>query len=403
VLVVFGTRPEAIKLAPLILMLENSALFRPLTVVTGQHRRMLDDVLDLFAIRPDFDLDIIEQRQTLSGVTARSLSGIAPIMEGERPDLVIVQGDTATTFAGALAAYHAGLPVAHLEAGLRTHDPREPFPEEMNRRLTAQLTDVHLAPTQSTKTNLVAEGVDPSQIFVTGNTVIDALLRARELAVDYGHPALRDLDRDSRRVLLVTAHRRESWETGLQAVGRAIAEIARSAPDLLIVLPVHPNPQVRAAVVPAVEGLSNVRVLEPLPYGAFVRLMNRAHLILTDSGGIQEEAPALGKPVLVLRGATERQEGIAAGVARLVGTDTGEIVRSVQTLLEDERTYERMATSVSPYGDGHATARVVASLAYLVGAGPRPDDFSPAESVEEEAEREPRLATPGAKLGALEA
>jgi UDP-N-acetylglucosamine 2-epimerase (non-hydrolysing) len=399
-LVVFGTRPEAIKLAPLILMLETSAFFRPLTVVTGQHRRMLDDVLDLFAIRPDFDLDIIDQRQTLTSVTARSLSGIAPILEAERPDLVIVQGDTATTFAGALAAYHAGIPVAHLEAGLRTHDRREPFPEEMNRRLTTQLTDVHLAPTQSSKTNLVAEGVDPSRIFVTGNTIIDALRRAKELAVDYGDSALVDLDQDPRRVLLVTAHRRESWGTRLRAVGRAIARIARSTPDLLVVLPVHRNPRVRAAVVPAIEGLSNVLIVEPLPYGAFVRLMNRAHLILTDSGGIQEEAPALGKPVLVLREATERPEVLTSGVARLVGTNPDEIVRVVLTLLEDDRTRERMAVPVSPYGDGHASARIMATLAYLAGAGPRPNDFSPSEHIEVAPEREP--LAPTAQCGAPE-
>lgn len=376
-LVVFGTRPEAIKLAPLITALASSSLFRPITAVTGQHRRMLDDVLRLFAIRPDFDLDLIEHGQGLTGMTARTLSGLAPIIDSERPDVVVVQGDTAATFAGALAGYHARVPVVHLEAGLRTHERDEPFPEEMNRRLTAQLADAHLAPTASTKRNLLAEGVDDARIFVTGNTVIDALRQVRQSVLDYGHPALRDLDEDPRRVLVVTMHRREAWGTRLEAVGRAVAEIARSRPDVLVVCPLHPNPIVRAAFLPAVDGISNVRVVDPLPYGAFVRLMDRAHLILTDSGGIQEEAPSLGTPVLVVRSVTERPEGIVSGAVRLVGTDTDEIVHSVEDLLDDADAHGAMAVAVSPYGDGRATARAVGALAHLVGAGPRPDDFEP--------------------------
>jgi len=374
---IFGTRPEAIKVAPVLKLLERSRSFRPVTVVTGQHREMLDQVLDLFSIVPDHDLGILEPRQTLTAVTTRALEGLAPLMESERPDVVLVQGDTTTTFAGALAAFYHQVPVVHLEAGLRTGNPYSPFPEEVNRRLTSELTSLHLAPTLGNKANLVAENVDPARIVVTGNTVVDALHQAARLNGDYADPALDRLDDDRRRVVLVTAHRRESWGAPLAAVGSALAEIARSDPDLLVVFPIHRNPAVRETILLAVAGLPNVLVVEPLSYAGFVRLMNRAHVILTDSGGIQEEGPCLGKPVLVMRDTTERPEAVAAGSVELVGTDTARIVSAVRRLLDDELAYRQMATAVNPYGDGRAAERAVAALAHLFGLGPLPEEFSP--------------------------
>jgi UDP-N-acetylglucosamine 2-epimerase (non-hydrolysing) len=375
VMVIFGTRPEAIKLAPVVLALEESPLFHPVVVVTGQHREMLAQVLDLFAIEPDHDLGILEPRQTLTSITTRALTGLEPLFDLERPDAVLVQGDTTTTFAGALAAFYRQVPVFHVEAGLRTCDLASPFPEEGNRQLTTRLASLHLAPTLGNKANLVAENVDPSQIVVTGNTVVDALLQAVHLSGDYGDPALADLDSDPRRVILVTAHRRESWGDGHAAVGRALAEIARTEPDALVVFPIHRNPVVREAVVPLLDGLENVRVVEPLAYGGLVRLMRRADLILTDSGGIQEEGPSLGKPVLVLRDTTERPEAVAAGTVRLVGTEETAIVGATRTLLHDENEYTAMANAVNPYGDGRAAERTLGAMAHFFGLGERPKEF----------------------------
>jgi UDP-N-acetylglucosamine 2-epimerase (non-hydrolysing) len=377
VLVVFGTRPEAIKLAPVLAHLERSPLFEPVVVVTGQHREMLTQVLDLFSIAPDHDLDILEPRQSLTSITTRALTGLEPIFATERPDAVIVQGDTTTTFAAALEGFYHRVPVVHVEAGLRTCDLDAPYPEEANRQLTARLTSLHLAPTLGNKANLVAENVDPSRIVVTGNTVIDALLQAVDLSDDYGDPHLADLDEDRRRVILVTAHRRESWGEGHAAIGRALAEIARTEPDVLIVFPIHCNPIVREHIQPAVAGLENVRIVEPLEYRGLVRLMRRAHLVLTDSGGIQEEAPSFGKPVLVLRETTERPEAVAAGTVRLLGTEETNIVGAVRTLLHDQSEYAAMANAVNPYGDGRAAERSVAALAHFFGVGERPDEFAP--------------------------
>jgi UDP-N-acetylglucosamine 2-epimerase (non-hydrolysing) len=377
VMVIFGTRPEAIKLAPVIVSLEDSPLLEPVIVVTGQHREMLAQVLGLFAIVPDHDLGILEPRQTLTAVTTRALAGLEPLLETERPDAVLVQGDTTTTFAGALAAFYQRVPVVHLEAGLRTGDLAAPYPEEANRQLTGRLASLHLAPTLGNKANLVAENVDPSRIVVTGNTVVDALLQAVERSDDYGDPALAGLDDDPRRVVLVTAHRRESWGAGHAAIGRALAEIARTEPDVLVVFPIHRNPVVRETLVPLLAGLPNVRLVEPLAYGGLVRLMRRADLILTDSGGIQEDGPSLGKPVLVLRETTERPEAVAAGTVRLVGTEETSIVGATRTLLHDERAYRAMANAVNPYGDGRAAARALAAMAHFFGLGPRPEEFMP--------------------------
>jgi UDP-N-acetylglucosamine 2-epimerase (non-hydrolysing) len=375
VMVIFGTRPEAIKVAPVLVQLERSPLLEPVVVVTGQHREMLAQVLELFSIVPDHDLGLCAPGQTLTSVTTRALAGLAPLLEAERPDAVLVQGDTTTTFAGALAAFYQQIPVVHLEAGLRTGNPYSPFPEEVNRCLTTRLASLHLAPTLGNKANLVAENVEPERILVTGNTVVDALLQAVELPGGYGDPALDDLDADPRRVVLVTAHRRESWGEGHAAIGRAVAEIAAGEPDVLVVFPIHRNPVVRETILPALEGLANVRVVEPLPYRGLVRLLRRSHVILTDSGGIQEEGPSLGKPVLVMRETTERPEAVAAGTVRLVGTDEAQIVGAVRMLLHDELAYASMANAVNPYGDGRAAERTVAAITHLLGLGPRPEEF----------------------------
>lgn len=377
VMAIFGTRPEAIKVAPVIAELERSPHFDPIVVVTGQHREMLAQVLDLFGIVPHHDLDLCAPGQTLASITTGALTGLTPLLEAERPDAVLVQGDTTTTFVGGLAAFYQQIPVVHLEAGLRTGNPYSPFPEEVNRALTTRLATLHLAPTEGNKRNLLAENIEPENILVTGNTVVDALLRAAELPGGYGDPALADLDDDPRRVVMVTAHRRESWGEGHAGIGRAIAEIARTEPDVLIVFPIHRNPVVRETILPALEGLDNVRVVEPLGYRGLVQLMQRAELIVTDSGGIQEEGPSLGKPVLVTRDTTERPEAVAAGTVRLVGTDELQIVGAVRTVLHDPREYAAMANAVNPYGDGRAAERTVAALAHLFGVGPRPDEFLP--------------------------
>jgi UDP-N-acetylglucosamine 2-epimerase (non-hydrolysing) len=377
IMVIFGTRPEAIKLAPVIMALAESRLFTPLVTVTGQHREMLDQILNLFSIVPQFDLNIIRQRQSLAEITTSALEGLYPLIASERPDLVLVQGDTTTTFVASLSAYYNRVPVAHLEAGLRTQDLYSPFPEEANRRLTSRLAALHLAPTTTSKMNLLREGIDPAHIVVTGNTVIDTLLWAVERASSYGDPALHDLDADPRRVLTITAHRRESWGQPMEMIAAAISRISQEEPDLLIVFPIHRNPIVREAIQPILSRLPNVRIVEPLGYAGFIRLLRRSSLVMTDSGGVQEEAPSLGKPVLVMRDNTERPEAVRAGTARLVGTDPDLIVSTVRRLLHDSSAYSSMANAVNPYGDGLAGQRTLAALAHFFEAGPRPADFDP--------------------------
>lgn len=377
-MVVYGTRPEAIKMAPVIEALDRSPIFRPTVTVTAQHRGLLDQVHSLFGIRADHDLDILSERQSLADITVRVLDGLCPLLRRERPEAVLVQGDTTTAFAGALAAFYSQVPVVHLEAGLRTGDRYSPFPEEINRRLATQLASLHLAPTPHARDNLLRDGVPPSSVVVTGNTVIDALLWAVGRQAHYGDPALADLDDTARRVLLVTAHRRESWGGGMESIASALADLARAEPDLLIVLPLHPNPVVRAAILPQVAHIGSIRLTEPLAYGAFARLMNRAHIILTDSGGIQEEGPGLGKPVLVIRDTTERPEALRAGTSRLVGTDREHIVKQVRLLLHDRGTYAAMAKAVNPYGDGHAADRTVRAIGHWMGLCGRPAEFGDA-------------------------
>jgi UDP-N-acetylglucosamine 2-epimerase (non-hydrolysing) len=382
VMVVFGTRPEAIKVAPLLQVLAAASWSQPVVAVTAQHRRILDQVLELFAICPNYDLDIMRLGQTLTDVTVGALGRLGPVLADADPDLVVVQGDTTTTFAAALASFYRRVPVVHLEAGLRTGDVLSPYPEEMNRRLTSQLASLHLAPTPTARTNLLAEGVKPGSVVVTGNTVIDALHWTVGRRVPYRDQELAGLDADPRRVLLVTAHRRESWGEPMAAIGAALADLAQSHPDLRIVLPVHPNPQVREALLPAVAGLGNVLAVEPLAYGEFARLLDRATIVLTDSGGVQEEAPSLGKPVLVMRDTTERPEAVAAGTARLVGTDRDRIVANVHALLQDADAYAAMANSVNPYGDGRAAERSCQAMARFLGLEATVDEFMPAGPAE---------------------
>ncbi len=377
-MVLFGTRPEAIKLAPVILALREAPAFEVVAVTTAQHRRMLDQVLDLFGIQPDVDLNGFTPGQTLADITQRALVGLEPVISRHQPDAVMVQGDTNTAFAGALAAFYQRVPVVHLEAGLRTGDLRSPFPEEGNRRLIGQLASLHLAATADSRDNLLGEGVDPGSIVVTGNTVIDALLWAVHRSSDYGHPALKGLDEDPRSVLLVTAHRRESWGAPMRQIGQALAELAATEPDLHIVVPLHLNPTVRNDILPTIAWRPNVTVIDPLDYAGFSRLMRRSSLILSDSGGVQEEGPSLGKPVLVMRDTTERPEGIAAGTARLVGTKPSAIVHHVRNLLHDKAAYARMAQAANPYGDGKATERSVAAIAYFFRQGPPAQPFEPA-------------------------
>jgi len=374
-MVVYGTRPEAIKVAPVIAALQASDVLDVVTVVTGQHREMLDQVNALFGIVPDHDLDIFQHGATLSQTVARVLERLDPVLEAERPAAVVVQGDTSTSTAAALAAFHRQIPVVHLEAGLRSGDIASPFPEEANRKITSQITALHLAPTATSKDNLLSESVPESAVVVTGNTVIDALLTAVRAEQPFTDPALERLAGSGRRILLVTTHRRENWGGAMQGVGRALARLARQFPEIEILLPAHRNPVVREAVLPHLDGLPNVTVTEPLAYGEFTRVMSLATVVLTDSGGVQEEAPSLGKPVLVMRENTERPEAVTAGTVRLIGTDEERIVASVAELLTDESAYAAMAKATNPYGDGAAAGRSVDAIAHLLGRGSRPREF----------------------------
>ncbi|MEV0144967.1 MULTISPECIES: UDP-N-acetylglucosamine 2-epimerase (non-hydrolyzing) [unclassified Nonomuraea] len=382
VMVVYGTRPEAIKVAPLVAGLADAALFEPVVVVTGQHRELLDQVHETFGVKPDVDLGLMRPGQTLAELTSRAVSGLDTLMAAERPDVVVVQGDTTTTLAGALAAFYHRVPVVHLEAGLRSGDLFSPFPEEANRSMTSRIATLHLAPTVGTARNLIGEGVAPESIFVTGNTVIDALLRSCRAWHGYRDRRLAALERDGRRVIVVTAHRRESWGRGMEGIGRALSRLAARERDVHIVFPMHPNPELRRTLLPRLSRHPNITVTEPLHYGDFARLLRRSYLVLTDSGGIQEEAPSLDKPVLVMRDTTERPEAVRAGAARLVGTGEDGIVAGVSALLRSPEEYRRMAGALNPYGDGRATERVLAALAHLFGLGPRPAPFHPTPDID---------------------
>lgn len=372
---IFGTRPEAIKMAPIVTALQADDRFDCIVTVTGQHREMLDQVNELFGITPDHDLNILQPGQTLSDILTRTISGLDKLFEASRPDAVVVQGDTTTSTAGAIAAFYRGIPVIHAEAGLRSHNLYSPFPEEANRKLTSQIASLHLAPTSTSKANLLAEGVKEADIVVTGNTVIDALLTTVDKQIPFTDPVLQELASSGKRILLVTTHRRENQGDAMRGVGRALARIAKAEPDLVIVLPAHKNPVVREAVLPAIDGQANVIVTEPLAYGEFTRMLSIATVVLTDSGGVQEEAPSLGKPVLVMRDNTERPEAVVAGTVQLIGTDEDTIVEETTRLLNDPAYYDSMANAVNPYGDGHAAARTVAAAAFLLGVGERMSEF----------------------------
>ncbi|MEZ0334378.1 MAG: non-hydrolyzing UDP-N-acetylglucosamine 2-epimerase [Gemmatimonadales bacterium] len=366
VLSVFGTRPEAIKMAPVVHALQADPRFESVVCVSAQHRALLDQVLGVFGVHADHDLDLMTPGQSPAEITSRVLERLPPLIRRIRPDILLVQGDTMTSFAAAFAAYLDKVPSGHVEAGLRTGDRYQPFPEEMNRVLTTRLASLHFAPTAQARDCLLAEGVPAADVHLTGNTVIDALLQTVRPEYRFRTPALAAID-PGRRVVLVTTHRRESFGAPLESTCAALRRLVERFPDIQVVLPVHPNPQVKRTVEATLCDLERVTLIEPVDYVEFVHLMSRASLILTDSGGVQEEAPSLGKPVLVLREVTERPEGVAAGTAVVVGTDQDRIVSLASELLSSPEAYRRMANAVNPYGDGHASERIVAAIGERFG------------------------------------
>lgn len=374
VMALFGTRPELIKLYPVLLRLKQGP-FEVAVVSTSQHREMIDSLLQLFSITPDFDLDVMQPDQSLTDIARRTLERLDPVLLQVRPDLLLVQGDTSSAFMGALAAFYRKIEVGHVEAGLRSFDVSHPFPEELNRRLVSVVASLHFAPLPSNEQNLLREGVDASKIFVTGNTVIDALrgVLARSAGALDRHLPAQALAGHT--LLLVTAHRRESFEGHLAALCRAVRALAERYPDLAVVYPVHPNPNVRRSVTPILGGHERIHLIDPLPYDAFVDAMARSHLIVTDSGGVQEEAPSLGKPVLVFRKVTERVEGVAAHGAVLVGLDPERLVAEARRLLEDESAYRTMTRNRDVYGDGQASRRIVEAILHYFERGERPERF----------------------------
>jgi len=359
---VFGTRPEAIKMAPVVLELAKHEQIEPIIAVTAQHRDMLDQVLHLFAIKPDYDLDIMASGQTLFDITTKAMNGLDKVLSKEKPDIVLVHGDTTTTFAGALASYYHETAVGHVEAGLRTNNKYSPFPEEINRKLTGALADLHFAPTQMACDNLLKENIPKDKIFITGNTVIDALHMTVQDNYIFADELLQSIDFENKRIILVTTHRRENLGEPMRHVYTALKQIVAEYDDVEVIFPVHKNPKVREVVNSELGNLERVHLIDPLDYEPFANLMHRAHLILTDSGGIQEEAPSLGKPVLVLRDTTERPEAVEAGTIKLVGTQKERIYNEVKFLLDDKQEYNRMAGTSNPYGDGKAAQRIVQAI-----------------------------------------
>lgn len=381
-MVVFGTRPEAIKMFPLVHRLQQSEHLRPVVLSTGQHRDLVGPIVDLAGITVDVDLGIGRPGLSINGVVGAVTEGVADVLAtartaGETPRAVMVHGDTSSAMAAGLAAFNEQVPVAHVEAGLRTNDLRSPFPEEMNRQVLSRVAGLHLAPTRRNAENLIREGISIERVVVTGNTGLDALRWTAERKAPFRAPELVGLDDDPRRVVVVTAHRRENWGGGLAGIVDGVRRVAAAHPDVLVVWPVHPNPLVKDVVVPALTGLPNVVLTDPMDYAEFAHLLDRAHLAISDSGGIQEEAPGLGTPVLVTRTTTERQEGVDAGTLRLVGTDAERIATEAETLLTDDLAHRRMAHSTNPFGDGRASARIVSALEHIAGAGPAPRTYGP--------------------------
>jgi UDP-N-acetylglucosamine 2-epimerase (non-hydrolysing) len=377
VMTVFGTRPEAIKMAPIVLELAKfPKVITPVVAVTAQHRDMLDQVLNLFHIIPDYDLDIMAAGQTLFDITSKAMMGLDSVLTEEKPDIVLVHGDTTTTFAGALAAYYHQTTVGHVEAGLRTNNKYSPFPEEMNRKLTGSLADLHFAPTMTAQENLLRENVSADKIFVTGNTVIDALHKTVRDDFVFDNALLQNIDFENKRIVLVTTHRRENLGEPMRHVYKALKQLTEEFDDVEVVFPVHKNPKVRVVVNEELGHLAKVHLIDPLDYEPFANLMSRSCLILTDSGGVQEEAPALGKPVLVLRDTTERPEAVSAGTVRLIGTDCQRVYEEARQLLTDAQAYSHMSGSCNPYGDGMAAQRIIQAILYHYGiVAERPDIF----------------------------
>jgi UDP-N-acetylglucosamine 2-epimerase (non-hydrolysing) len=367
VITIFGTRPEAVKMAPLVKELEKREEINSLVCVTAQHREMLDQVLELFHIKPDFDLNIMQTKQSLTGITTRVLEGLEEIFEQEKPDIILVHGDTTTTFAGSLAAFYKQIKVGHVEAGLRTFDKYFPFPEEMNRKLTGAVADLHFAPTDSSKNNLLREGVQEKSIFVTGNTVIDAMNFTVGAEYIFNNEILNNIDYKNKKVILVTAHRRENWGEGIENICKALKTIAAENHDIEIIYLVHLNPVVKDVVYDYLEGVKGVHLLPPLDTKETHNLMNKCYMVMTDSGGLQEEAPHLGKPVLVLRDVTERPEAVDSGTVKLVGTNMQDIIESANKLINDKEHYEAMSRAVNPYGDGRASERITDAILYSFG------------------------------------
>ena len=377
VMTIFGTRPEAIKMAPLVQELSCRSTMESLCCVTAQHREMLDSVLSIFHLKPDFDLDVMEPRQTLSTITSKCLLGVEEVLQSARPDLVLVHGDTSTTFSAALAAFYQKIPVGHVEAGLRTYDKFSPFPEEMNRKLVTAMADLYFCPTVQNRRNLEQEGIT-SGLFLTGNTVIDALQTTVVKDYNFSKSILNTLDYRGKKIILVTCHRRENYGQPMEDIMSALAHIARTHPEAELVYPVHLSPAVQECAHKHLDGINNVHLIPPLNVEEMHNLMARCYMVMTDSGGLQEEAPALGKPVLVLRKETERPEAVEAGTVKLAGVAYDNIVALANQLLNDPAAYEQMAHAVNPYGDGHACSRIADAIEWHFGLrSERPADFRP--------------------------
>ena len=375
VMTVFGTRPEAIKMAPLIKELEKRDGIQSIVAVTAQHRQMLDQVLSLFDIKPDYDLNIMKPKQTLAQITTRALVGLEEVISEAKPDIVLVHGDTTTTFAGALAAFYCHTMIGHVEAGLRTYDKYSPWPEEMNRRLTGQMTDLHFSPTVSNKNNLLRENVSADKIYITGNTVIDALKTTVRADYKFRDDTLNDVFASGGRVILMTAHRRENLGEPLENICSAVRDVVLSHDDVHLVYPMHMNPVVRSTATSILGGLDRVHLIEPLDVEDMHNAMERCYLVMTDSGGLQEEAPSLGKPVIVLRNETERPEAVEAGTVIMGGVHKADIVHKANMLLNDKQVYDKIAHTANPYGDGNASARIADAILYEFGMGERPEDL----------------------------
>ena len=377
VMTVFGTRPEAIKMAPLVKELEKREEIESIVCITAQHRQMLDQVMDIFGICADYDLNIMQAGQTLSDITTRAMKGIEEVIKEAKPDIVLVHGDTTTTFAGALASFYCQTKVGHVEAGLRTYDKYSPFPEEMNRVLTTQLTDLYFAPTANNVDNLLKENIAPNKIYTTGNTVIDAIKTTVCEDYDFSDESLKTLDYNNKRVILVTAHRRENLGEPLRNICNAILETVEAFPDVEVVYPVHLNPLVKNTAEEILGGHPRIHLINPLDVTELHNLMNKCYMVMTDSGGLQEEAPSLGKPVLVLRNETERPEAVEAGTVKIAGVDKETIKKMASTLLSDKAEYEKMSHAINPYGDGEASRRIVDAILYSFGVSDtKPDNFT---------------------------